>query len=272
MVEGGIVSGWDDPRMATLCGMRRRGYPAAAVRDFIERVGVAKAHSVVDYGLLEACARDYLNANAPRAMAVLRPLKVIIDNYPEGETEELEVELHPDHPEMGSRKVTFSREIYVERDDFMVEPVKKYFRLYPGNEVRLKSAYFVTCVGYEEDENGEITCLHCTYDPASKGGNSPDGRKVKGTLHWVSAADCVDAQVRLYDRLFDVENPSDEYEKHFNPGSLEILENCKLEGSIRDAKVGDSFQFMRQGYFCVDKDSTDGKLVINRTVALNSSF
>ncbi len=272
MVEKGIVSGWDDPRMVTLSGIRRRGYPAAAVRDFIERVGVAKANSVVDYGLLEACARDALGDTAPRAMAVLRPLKVIIDNYPEGQTEELEVEVHPDHPEMGTRKVTFSREIYVERDDFMAEPVKKYFRLYPGNEVRLKSAYFVRCESFETDENGEVTCLHCSYDPESKGGNSPDGRKVKGTLHWVSAADCVKAEVRLYDRLFNVEDPGDDYEKHFNPESLVILKDCLLEGGLRDVKSGDVFQFMRQGYFCADKDSTADNIIINRTVALNSSW
>ena len=272
MVERGIVSGWDDPRMVTLSGIRRRGYPASAVRDFIERVGVAKANSVVDYGLLEACARDALGDTAPRAMAVLHPLRVVIDNYPEGQTEELEVELHPDHPEMGTRKVTFSREIFVEQEDFMAEPVKKYFRLFPGNEVRLKSAYFVRCNSYETDDAGNVTCLHCTYDPESKGGNSPDGRKVKGTLHWVSAADCVKAQVRLYDRLFNVEDPGDDYEAHFNPDSLVVLEDCLLEGSLRDVKPGDAFQFMRQGYFCADKDSTPEKIIMNRTVALNSSW
>lgn len=272
MVERGIVSGWDDPRMVTLSGIRRRGYPAKAVRDFIERVGVAKANSVVDYGLLEACARDALGDKAPRAMAVLHPLRVVIDNYPEGQTEELEVELHPDHPEMGTRKVTFSREIFVEQEDFMAEPVKKYFRLFPGNEVRLKSAYFVRCNSYETDEAGNVTCLHCTYDPESKGGNSPDGRKVKGTLHWVSAADCVKAEVRLYDRLFNVEDPGDDYEAHFNPDSLVVLEDCLLEGSLRDVKPGDAFQFMRQGYFCADKDSTPEKIIMNRTVALNSSW
>ena len=272
MVERGIVSGWDDPRMVTLSGIRRRGYPAKAVRDFIERVGVAKANSVVDYGLLEACARDALGDKAPRAMAVLHPLRVVIDNYPEGQTEELEVELHPDHPEMGTRKVTFSREIFVEQEDFMAEPVKKYFRLFPGNEVRLKSAYFVRCNSYETDDAGNVTCLHCTYDPESKGGNSPDGRKVKGTLHWVSAADCVKAEVRLYDRLFNVEDPGDDYEAHFNPDSLVVLEDCLLEGSLRDVKPGDAFQFMRQGYFCADKDSTPEKIIMNRTVALNSSW
>ena len=276
LVEKGIVSGWDDPRMITLCGLRRRGYPADAVKDFVVRAGVAKADSIVDFGLLEACCRDALNASAPRAMAVLHPLKVIIDNYPDGQVEELEVDIHPDRPELGKRTVKFSKEIYVERDDFMAEPVKKYFRLYPGNEVRLKSAYYVTCTGYETDENGEVTCLHCTYDPETKGGDSPDGRKVKGTLHWVSAADCVSCEIRLYDRLFNVENPSedggDAYLNHINPDSLTVLENCLAEGGLADAKPGDTFQFMRQGYFCADKDSTPGKLVFNRTVALNSSW
>ena len=271
LVESGTVSGWDDPRMVTLCGMRRRGYPPEAVRDFIDRIGVSKADSVVDYGLLEACVRDNLNANAPRAMAVLRPLKVVIDNYPEGKTETLDVEVHPDHPEMGTRKVTFGREIFVEREDFMIEPVKKYFRLFPGNEVRLKSAYFVKCTGYDLDENGEVACLHCTYDPASKGGNSPDGRKVKGTLHWVSKDDCVKAEVRLYDRLFKTEKPED-LKEDLNPDSLTVLEDCLIEGGIKGTKPGDVFQFMRQGYFCVDKDSTDDKLVINRTVDLKSSW
>ena len=272
MVERGIVSGWDDPRMVTLCGIRRRGYPAKAVRDFIERVGVAKAYSVVDYGLLEACARDVLGDTAKRAMAVLRPLRVVIDNYPEGQTETLTIENHPDHPEMGTREVTFSRELFVEQDDFMAEPVKKYFRLFPGNEVRLKGAYFIRCTDYETDGEGNVTCLHCAYDPESKGGNSPDGRKVRGTLHWVSAADCVRAEVRLYDRLFNVEDPGDDYEAHFNPDSLVVLRDCALEGSLRNVRPGDAFQFMRQGYFCADKDSTDAHIVMNRTVALNSSW
>ncbi len=274
MVNKGIVSGWDDPRMITLCGMRRRGYSAAAVRDFIDRVGVSKADSMVDYGLLEACVRDDLNAKAPRAMAVLRPLKVVIDNYPEGQSEDFEVELHPEHPEFGTRKVTFSRELYVERDDFMAEPVKKYFRLFPGNEVRFKSAYFVKCNSYDTDENGNVTCLHCTYDPESRGGNSPDGRKVKGTIHWVNANDCKQCEVRLYDRLFSAEEPgkNGEYIDDLNPNSLEVIDNCLLEGGFESAKPGDTFQFMRNGYFCVDKDSTEDKLVFNRTVALNSSW
>ena len=270
LVEKGIVSGWDDPRMVTLCGTRRRGYPATAVREFINRVGVSKAYSVVDYGLLEACVRDDLNANAPRAMAVLDPLKVVIDNYPEGQTETIEVEVNPDKPELGKREVTFSRNLFVERDDFMVEPVKKYFRLFPGNEVRLKGAYFVTCTGYEADDDGNVTCLHCTYDPASKGGNSPDGRKVKGTLHWVSADDCIEAEVRLYDRLYNAETP--ESDADLNPDSLKVLTGCKIEGGLKGIKPGDTFQFMRQGYYCVDKDSTEDNLIINRTVALNSSW
>ena len=268
MVNKGIVAGWDDPRMITLCGMRRRGYPAAAVRDFINRIGVSKADSTVDYGLIEACVRDNLNLNAPRAMAILKPLKVIIDNYPEGQSEEFDVELHPDHPEMGTRKVRFSRELYVEQDDFMAEPVKKYFRLFPGNEVRFKSAYFVKCNSYETDEDGNVTCLHCTYDPESRGGNSPDGRKVKGTIHWVKC------EARLYDRLFSAEEPGKEhdYEEDLNPNSLTVIDNCLLEGGFGNVKPGDTFQFMRNGYFCVDKDSTDEKIVFNRTVALNSSW
>ncbi|HRT82463.1 MAG TPA: glutamine--tRNA ligase, partial [Oscillospiraceae bacterium] len=235
-----------------------------------------KAHSVVDYGLLEACVRDYLNINAPRTMAVLKPLKVIIENYPEGQTETFEVESNPNKPELGTDKVTFSREIYIEQDDFMIEPVKKYFRLYPGNEVRLRGAYYIKCTGYETDEDGNVTLLRCTYDPDSRGGKSPDGRKVRGTLHWVNANDCVPAEVRLYDRLFNVEDPTDESDgsmlDHINPNSLQVLDTCLLEGSLRDIKPGDSFQFMRQGYFCVDKDSSPDRLIINRTVALNSSW
>lgn len=276
LVKEGIVDGWDDPRMATICGMRRRGYPAAAIRDFINRVGVSKAYSVVDFGLLEACVRDDLNKNAPRCMAVLRPLKVIIDNYPEDQTEQLELPVNQDRPEMGTRKTTFSKEIFVEQEDFMIEPVKKYFRLFPGNEVRLRGAYFVKCVGYDTDENGKVTAVHCTYDPASRGGNSPDGRKVKGTLHWVSAKDSVPFEARLYDRLFNAENPSDEskgsFKDNLNPDSLVVLSGCRLEGGLRDVKPGDTFQFMRQGYFCVDKSSTSDKIIFNRTVQLNSSW
>lgn len=276
LVNEGIVDGWNDPRMVTISGMRRRGYPAEAIRDFIERIGVSKAYSVVDFGLLEACVRDNLNKNAERAMAVLRPLKVIIDNYPEGQTEDIEVEINPEKPELGTRTVKFSKEIYVEQEDFMVEPVKKYFRLFPGNEVRLKSAYFAKCVGYDTDEEGNVTAVHCTYDPATKGGDAPDGRKVKGTLHWVSAADSTECEVRLYDRLFNAENPSDEsqgsFKDNLNPESLVTLTGCLVPNAIASSKPGDVFQFMRQGYFCVDISSTDDKLIFNRTVALNSSF
>ncbi len=276
LVNEGIVDGWNDPRMVTISGMRRRGYPAEAIRDFINRVGVSKAYSVVDFGLLEACVRDNLNQNAPRAMAVLRPLKVIIDNYPEDLTEEIELPVNQDKPEMGTRIIKFSKEIFVEKEDFMIEPPKKYFRLFPGNEVRLRGAYFVKCVGYDTDEKGEVTAVHCTYDPESKGGNAADGRKVKGTLHWVSAKHSTDFEARLYDRLFKVSNPSDESEGSFkdnlNPDSLQILEGCKLEGEIKDLKVGDTFQFMRQGYFCVDTTSAEDKIVFNRTVDLKSSW
>lgn len=276
LVNGGYVDGWDDPRMVTISGMRRRGFPAEAIRDFCERIGVSKAYSVVDFGLLEACVRDSLNASAARAMAVLRPLKVVIDNYEEGKTEIIETPVHPDHPELGTTKVTFSRELFVEQDDFMAEPVKKYFRLYPGNEVRLKSAYYITCNSYEQDEEGNITCLHCTYDPESKGGETPDGRKVRGTIHWVSADNAANVEVRLYDRLFNVENPSDDSHElceYLNPNSLEILENSVVDKSLLDGlKVGDTFQFMRKGYYTVDKNSSDDKVIFNRTVDLNSSW
>ncbi len=275
LVNHGYVDGWDDPRMVTIGGMRRRGFPPEAIRDFCERIGIAKAYSVVDFGLLEACVRDRLNQDAPRAMAVLRPLKVIIDNYPEGQTEELEVEIHPQKPELGTRKVTFSKELFIEQDDFMAEPVKKYKRFYPGNEVRLKGAYFATCKSYETDENGNVTCIHVEYDPASKGGESPDGRKVRGTIHWVSAVDCIPAEVRLYDRLFNVENPSDDshpLEDYLNPNSLEVLPDALIEGGLKDLKPGDTFQFMRKGYYTVDKNSTEDHLIFNRTVDLNSSW
>ena len=276
LVTEGIVDGWNDPRMVTISGMRRRGYPAEAIRDFINRVGVSKAFSVVDFGLLEACVRDNLNVNAHRCMAVLRPLKVIIDNYPEDLVEEIELPVNQDRPELGTRTIRFGKEIFVEKEDFMIEPPKKYFRLFPGNEVRLRGAYFVKCTGYDTDENGEVTAVHCTYDPESKGGNSPDGRKVKGTLHWVSAKNSVPFEARLYDRLFVNPNPSDEsagsFKDNLNPDSLTILSDCRLEDGVKDLKAGDTFQFMRQGYFCVDTTSTEEKLVFNRTVALNSSW
>lgn len=276
LVKEGIVDGWDDPRMATIGGMRRRGYPAAAIRNFCDMIGVSKAYSVVDFAMLESCVRDELNETAPRAMAVLHPLKLVIDNYPEGKEEEIEIENHPNHPEMGMRTVKFSRELYIEKEDFMVDPPRKYFRLFPGNEVRFKSAYFLKCVGYDTDENGEVSCVHCTYDPLSKGGNSPDGRKVRGTVHWVSAGDCFEAEIRNYDRLFKAENPSDEsqgdFEQNLNEESLQIIKGCLLEGSLKGIQPLDTFQFMRQGYYCVDKYSTPDHPVINRTVQLNSSW
>ena len=277
LVEDGLVSGWDDPRMATLCGMRRRGFPPEAIREFTDRIGVSKAYSVVDFALLESCVRDYLNVEADRAMAVLRPLKVIVDNYPEGETEAIEVDINPNKPEIGKRTVYFSRELYIESDDFALVPPPKYFRLCPEKEVRLKGAYFVKFASAETDENGNVTAVHVTYDPESKGGESPDGRKVKGTLHWVSAAHCIDATVNLYDRLFNVENPSDEegvqsFADNLNPESLVVLEGCKVEDYMKDAKIGDTFQFMRQGYFCIDLNSTSNNLIFNRTVALKDSF
>ena len=276
LVQDGIVDGWNDPRMATLSGMRRRGYPAEAIREFCEKIGVSKAYSVIDFAMLESCVRDNLNQNSPRAMAVIDPIKLIIDTYPEGKPEELEVEYHPDHEEYGKRTVPFSRELYIERDDFMIEPIKKYRRLYPGNEVRLYKAYFVTCTGYDLDENGEVTAVHCTYDPETFGGDAPDGRKVKGTIHWVNANDCVEAEVRLYDRLFNVENPSDEegvssFEDNLNPDSL-IKKTAYVEKALKETKPGDKYQFMRLGYFCTDIDSTDEKIVFNRTVALRDSF
>ncbi len=276
LVNERIVDGWDDPRMVTLSGMRRRGYPASAIRDFCDKIGVSKAYSVVDMGLLEACVRDALNSTAPRAMAVLDPIELIVENYPDGQTEDIEIPVHPDHPEMGTRTVKFSKHLFIERDDFMAEPVKKYFRLYPGNEVRLKSAYFVKCTRFETDEQGNPVRIYCTYDPESKGGESPDGRKVKGTIHWVSRDDCFKATVNMYDRLFNVPNPSDEtngdFKQNLNPDSLIVLKDCVIEGSLENAKAGDVFQFMRKGYFCVDKNSEKDNKIFNLTVALNSSW
>lgn len=277
LVNDGIVSGWDDPRMGTLCGMRRRGYTAAAIRDFCDRIGVAKANSVIDFSLLEFCVREDLNENAPRAMAVLKPVKLVIDNYPDGQVENIEVEINPQKPELGTRCVEFSKNLWIEADDFMEEAPKKYFRLAIGQEVRLKSAYYVTATSCVKDEDGNVTEIHCTYDPATKGGDSPDGRKVKGTIHWVSADHAVDATVNLYERLFNVENPSDEskvgsFVENLNPDSVETLTGCKLESNLKDIKAGDSFQFLRLGYFCVDKDSTADNIIINRTVALKDSW
>ncbi len=277
LVNDGLVSGWDDPRMATICGMRRRGYPAEAIRAFVDKIGVSKAYSVIDYALLESCVRDNLNENAERTMAVLRPLRVVIDNYPDGKTEEIEIDINPNKPELGKRKVTFSKEIFIEQDDFMLDPPGKYFRLCPQKEVRLKGAYYIKYSSHETDADGNITVVHCTYDPESYGGETPDGRKVKGTLHWVNAENCINAEVRLYDRLFNVPNPSDEegvssFAENLNPDSLKIIDNCKIDASLADANVGDVFQFMRQGYFCIDPDSTKERPVFNRTVALKDSF
>ncbi len=277
LVRENIVSGWDDPRMSTLCGMRRRGYTPEAIRDFCERIGVAKANSVIDFSLLEACIREDLNKRAPRAMAVLRPLKLIIDNYPKDKTEDVVIEVNPEDASMGSRTVKFSGELYIEQEDFMEEAPNKYRRLTIGREVRLKSAYYVTCTSCKKDENGMVTEVHCTYDPESRGGQTEDGRKVKGTIHWVSASHAIDAQVRLYDRLFNVENPSDEtgvtdFTENLNPDSMIVLDNAKLENTMTDLKPGDKFQFLRQGYFCVDKESTPEYPVINRTVALKDGW
>lgn len=277
LVNDGLVSGWDDPRMATVCGMRRRGYPAVAVRNFVEKIGVSKAFSVIDYALLESCVRDELNMTAPRVMAVLDPIKVIIDEYPEDKVEVVEVESNPNDPTAPKNKVNFTKEIFIERSDFMLDPPGKYFRLCPGKEVRLKGAYYIKYVSHDTDADGNITAVHCSYDPESFGGETPDGRKVKGTIHWVSATDSIKAEVRLYDRLFNVENPSDEegvssFADNLNPESLRTLNNCRLQASLADAKSGDTFQFIRQGYFCVDPDSTKEHPVFNRTVALKDSF
>lgn len=277
LVKDGIVDGWDDPRMATLCGLRRRGFPAEAIRDFCERIGVSKAYSVVDYALLEACVRENLNANAPRAMAVLSPLKVIIDNYPEGKTELIENDINPSKPELGKCAVSFSKEIYIEQTDFSLEPPKGFFRLCPEREVRLKGAYYLKFVSVDKNEDGSIAAVHCTYDPESRGGETPDGRKVKGTLHWVDAGNSVDFTANIYDRLFNVENPSNEvgvtdFTENLNPDSKVVLTGCKIDKAFENVKVGDTFQFMRQGYFCADKESEKGNLVFNRTVALKDSF
>lgn len=275
LVNEGLVSGWNDPRMPTLSGLRRRGFTPASIRNFCEKIGVAKTYSVVDFGLLEHCIREDMNTHAPRYMAVLRPIKVIIDNYPEGQVEWFDVENNPEIPEMGTRKVPFSRELYIEQEDFMEEPPNKFFRLAPGREVRLKSAYFIKCERVVKDEkSGEILELHCTYDPATKGGNAPDGRKVKGTIHWVSASHALDAEVRLYNQLFTLPNPAEaeDFKTVLNTGSLEVLQNCKLEPNLKDTKPGDRYQFLRMGYFCTDLDTGNGKLVINRTVTLKDTW
>ena len=278
LVQKKYVSGWDDPRMPTICGLRRRGYTPESIRMFAEKVGVARREIVVDMALLEYCVREHLNKTAPRVMAVLDPVKVVIDNYPEGETEYMEIENNPEDVNAGVRKVAFARELFIERDDFMEDAPKKFFRLTPGQEVRLKGAYIIKCTGVDKDAGGNITLIHCTYDPESRSGSGTEAsnRKVKGTLHWVAATDAIEAEVRLYDRLFKDEDPAGHKEVDFkefiNEDSLRVLKGCKLESSMRRAKPGDRFQFQRLGYFCVDPDSTDGQLVINRTVSLKDTW
>jgi len=278
LVEGGHVSGWDDPRMPTICGLRRRGYTPESIRTFCERIGVTKYNSLTDLAVLENCIREDLNRRAQRVMAVLRPLRVIIDNYPEGQVEELEAVNNPEDPSMGTRPVYFSRELYIEQDDFREDPPKQFFRLAPGREVRLRYGYFIRCESIVKDESGRVVELHCTYDPATRGGSAPDGRKVKATIHWVSAARAIDAEVRLYDHLFVKEEPEDvpegsDYRVNLNPNSLEVLTGCKLEPSLAGAASGSRYQFERLGYFCVDsRDSTPDRPVFNRTVGLRDTW
>ena len=279
LVAKGYIDGWDDPRMPTISGLRRRGYSPESMKNFAERIGVAKKDSLVDMALLEHCIREDLNKHAPRVMAVLHPLRVVIDNYPEGKTEELEAENNPEDSSMGSRRIPFSRVIYIEKEDFREDPPKKFFRLFPGGEIRLKHAYYIKCERVIKDEKtGEVVELHCTYDPETRGGWSKDGRKVRGTSHWVSAAHSIEAEVRLYDHLFSVPNPirtgeKDDYKSYLNPNSLTTLTSCQLEPSLADAKPGNSYQFLRQGYFCVDPaKSSCNKLIFNRTVSLRDSW
>ncbi len=276
LVEEGCVDGWDDPRMPTLCGLRRRGYTPKAILNFSERNGVSKAASTVEYAFLEHCLREDLNETARRVMAVLHPVKLIITNYPEEKSETFMVENNPNRPEDGQREITFSREIWVEAEDFLPEPMPKFKRLYPGGpECRLKGAYIIQCTGYKTDAEGNITEISAQYDPHSQGGDPADGRKIKGaTLHWVDAATALDAEIRIYDNLFRVENPEEgDFREYLNPDSLQVLTSCKVETSLADAKPGESYQFMRQGYFCADsKDSTENHLVFNRSVKLKDSF
>ncbi|MCP9627092.1 glutamine--tRNA ligase/YqeY domain fusion protein [Rhodopseudomonas palustris] len=273
LVRDGHVAGWDDPRMPTMAGMKRRGVPPAAIREFVKRIGVAKANSVVDVGMLEFCIREELNRTAQRRMAVLRPLKVVIENYPEGQTEELEAINHPDDPSAGTRKITFGREIYIEQDDFMETPPKKFFRLFPGNEVRLRYAYFIKCREVVKNEQGEIVELRCTYDPETRGGNAPDGRKVKGTIHWLSATHSVPAEIRIYNQLFANPAPSAAtFTADLNPQSLEVLTDARLEPEVATSHSAEAMQFERQGYFVRDKDSTAAKPVFNRTIGLRDTF
>ena len=275
LVENGTVDGWDDPRLVTIAALRRRGYTPESIRKFVELAGISKANSSTDYAMLEYCIRDDLKLKAPRMMAVLDPIRLVIDNYPEGQTEELDASNNPENEALGTRKIPFSRELFIERNDFMEEPPRKYFRLFPGNEVRLMHAYFVRCVGFEKDENGKVTVVHCTYDPASRGGNSPDGRKVKGTIHWVNAATAGKVTVRLYENLIDETKGvyNEDGSMNINLDSLEVLENCRVEPALMQAKGYDSFQFIRNGFFCADaKLSAEGAPVFGRIVSLKSSF
>jgi glutaminyl-tRNA synthetase len=273
LVRGGHVAGWDDPRMPTIAGLKRRGVPPAAIREFVKRIGVAKANSVVDVGMLEFSIREVLNKSALRRMAVLRPLKIVIENYPEGQVEEIEAINHPDDPAAGTRKIKFGRELYIERDDFMENPPKKFFRLSPGNEVRLRYAYFITCREVVKDATGEAVELRCTYDPATKGGNAPDGRKVKATMHWLSAAHSVPAEIHLYNQLFVKPTPdAANFAADLNPQSLEILTDARVEPAIAETNLSDVMQFERQGYFVRDRDSTPDRPVFNRTIGLRDTF
>ena len=275
LVEEGIVDGWDDPRLVSIAALRRRGFTPESIKMFVDLCGISKANSSVDYAMLEYCIREDLKLKKPRMMAILDPVKVVIDNYPEGQIEYLDVVNNLENEGLGSRKVPFGREIYIDREDFMEEPPKKYFRMFPGNEVRLMNAYFVTCTSFVKDENGKVTEIHCTYDPASRGGNSPDGRKVKGTIQWVSAEKNVKAEIRLYENIVDEEKGvyNEDGSLNLNPNSLTVLKDCYVEENLADAKAYDSFQFVRQGFFCVDaKDSTPEHLVFNRIVSLKSSF
>ncbi len=275
LVEDGIVDGWDDPRLVSIAALRRRGFTPESIRNFIELAGISKAQSSVDYAMLEFCIRDDLKLKKSRMMAVLDPVKVIITNYPEGQIEYLDVENNKENEELGVRQVAFGREIYIEREDFMIDPPKKYFRLYPGNEVRLMNAYFVTCTDYKTDEDGNVTEIYCTYDPETKSGSGFTGRKVKGTIHWVCASECVDAEVRLYENIVDEEKGvyNEDGSLNLNPNSLTVLPHCKLEAALKDSKAYDSYQFVRNGYFCCDsKDSREDHLVFNRIVSLKSSY
>jgi len=275
LVEDGIVDGWDDPRLVTISALRRRGFTPESIKNFVELCGVSKANSSVDYAMLEYCIREDLKLKKPRMMAVLDPIKLIIDNYEEGKVEYLEADNNLENPELGKRMIPFSRELYIEREDFMEEPPKKYYRLFPGNEVRLMNAYFVTCNSFVKDENGMVTEIHCTYDPETKSGSGFEGRKVKGTIHWVSAAEAVPVQIRLYENIVDEEKGklNEDGTLNLNPNSLTVLKNCYVEPNLAGAKAGESFQFVRQGFFCVDsKDSTEDALVFNRIVSLKSSF